>query len=487
VSVFATAFFLLHPVHVEAVANVKHREEILATLGVAAAWLAAIRAREARAVAPVAGWAAAAGAALFLALLSKESAIVAVALIPLADSSLFSPAPSARWRRLSVSAALLAGVVAWLALRVPVVGWKPTWGTEVFFMPDEGFWTRLLTSAKVWAVYYFGRGAVLHSYPIGFSSRSEVVIEAGFPSPAAFAGLLLLAGSLFAAAAAWRRGARRWAFWILFFWITLFPSSNVLVPIGTVGAFRLLYLPSLAWGVLVGGLLNVGISKIPVASRRLAAAAAIVLPALLFAAASFHESLNWRSDATVNASDLARTRNPRARFVEAMAATDTATREEWLDEVVAIMEATPGSARGMETSLLARTYTELGDLSLARGSADAADRRAEQALAVLAPDPRFHHYRIFPQTLRARVAAARRDETAELAAWEACIASDPNYARSYLEIARIRTARGERDQAVEILQRGIAALDASGFEELRNDRYRLAASLAAIRSSGLRP
>ncbi len=481
---FGTTLFLLHPVHVEAVANVKHREEILAAIGVLLAWLASIRARAARDDGTAYRHALAAGAALLLALLSKESAIAALVLIPFSDIATRGPGKPFDRRLAAISAGLAVGGVAWLALRASAVGLAPTRGVEVFFTPDETFRTRLLTSAAVWAKYYFWKGALLHTYPCGFSSRSEVLVESGFPSAAAIAGLLLLAGSVAAAALAWRRGARRWAFWGAFFWIALVPTSNLPVPIGTVGAFRLLYLPTLAWGVLLGGALAALLARVPASARPRAAVAAILGPAACWSAISLAEGRHWRDDAALDASDIARTNNPRPRFAEAMDLRDPAARERGLLEVVRIMEAAPGSARGMETSLLARTYTELGDLALGRGDAGSADDLASKALDVLAPDARFRRYAVFPWTLRAEAAAARRDAQAEAAAWNACIAADPVYPRPYLELARIVAARSGPRAAVGILERGIAAIDASGYAELAPDRERLEAYSRQLLASG---
>ncbi len=481
VPALAATFFLLHPVHVETVANVKHREEILAALGVLAAWLFAVRAREARSGGAAVSWAAAASGAFFLALLSKESAIAAVVLIPLACSAFPGKEGSRADRRAPAVVALLVAAAAWLALRASVVGLAVTPGTEVFFVPGEGLWTRLLTSAKVWAAYYVGRGAILHSYPIGFSSRCEVPVESGIPSLAAAAGLALLCISLAAAAVAWRRGARRWAFWVFFFWIALLPTSNLLVRIGTVGAFRLLYLPSLAWGVLLGGAALAAASRVPPAFRRTFHALAVLIPALAWTGISLAEIRNWRDDAALNASDLRRTSNPRARFAEAMAEADSPAREEWLREVARIMEAAPGSARGMEVSLLTHTYTELGELALRRGAAGEADALAGKALAVLAADPRFRRYEVFPLTVRAEAARARGDTRAEMEAWERCVAADPFYPRPYLEMARILEGREERERAAATLEQGIAAIASSGFAELLPDRRRLERALAGVR------
>jgi uncharacterized membrane protein (UPF0136 family) len=399
----AAAFALLHPVHCEVVANVKHREEVLAALGVFGSWWCVLNAWDRRGIGRAA-WAALAGASLLLGLLSKESAICALAIVPLCDVLLY-PRRDRPWpHALGIYLPLLAATGAWYALRAGAVGSSATVGNEIFFMPDEGFVVRLLTSAKVWSAYYLGRGFFLLSYPISFSSRCEVILEVGWPSPSAWAGLAVAASSVGGAIVAYARGHRAVTFWIAFFWIGLFPTSNLVVPIGSVGAFRFLYLPSLAWGVLLGMLLWwLARRFLPEASRGRAILVATALLATLWTAAGIRECRAWRDEDTLNRSDLARTSNPRARYIQSTAATSATDRERWLREVVRIMEGVPGSGRGMETSLLAQTYAELAEIELERGDRPAAATLARKSLAVLTPDVRFHKYLAIPLGILERV------------------------------------------------------------------------------------
>ena len=77
---FATALlFVVHPVHTEAVANIKGRDEVLALLLVFIAWWIAVRRERPLNAAGMA----AVGVLLFLATMSKESAIVWCVLVPL--------------------------------------------------------------------------------------------------------------------------------------------------------------------------------------------------------------------------------------------------------------------------------------------------------------------------------------------------------------------------------------------------------------------
>ena len=46
---------------------------------------------------------------------------------------------------------------------------------------------------------------------------------------------------------AWRRGRKLPCFAIAFFFATLAPTANLLIPVGSIMAERWMYLPSLGW------------------------------------------------------------------------------------------------------------------------------------------------------------------------------------------------------------------------------------------------
>ena len=479
----AAMFALLHPVHVESVANIKHREEILAAIGVLGAWWllergwAATRRR--------AAWSGIAAVAFLAALLSKESAIVALLVLPLSSVMLFSRSERPWSRIAALHVPLLGALAAWLAMRTAAIGaFATTLGNEVFFVPSEGFITRLLTSAKVWASWYVGRGIFLMSYPTGFSTRTEVLVETGWPSPWAWAGLLLVTASIVGAVVAFRRGRRDVAYWIAFFWIALAPTSNVLIPIGSVGAYRFLYLPSLAWGVLGGFTLAAGIARWGSRDRASKAYWAIVTGlAIVFAIATAIESRNWRNDATLNLADVRRTSNPRARYVEAWAAPDVASRERWLRDAVRIFESVPGSARGTDTTVLAKSYHDLADIALDRGQTSEAEALAKQALDVLETDWRFRRYRAYPLALLARGAERRGDRVAAIARWRESSGAEPVFAVAYRERARLEAEAGSPERAAAVLREGIAALAAANKAWLREDQAALEGMLRDLENS----
>lgn len=237
--------FLVFPSHMEAVANIKGRDEILACLFGLVSWVLVTDAqgRLRREMGP----AALGGAVvLLLALLSKESAILFLPAILLWDVFVhlrsggivrdYKPAPTV--------AILFGALATYFALRLRVVGAvaSPP-GVYSFFTPAEGVISRLALSSRVFFEYYlFDQVVRLHLNPM-FSNRIYLLGPERPPWGAvlSIAGLLLLAaGSLWTAL---RRRAPYAALMALF--ILTSALTLQIIPTGTAGAFRLMFTPSL--------------------------------------------------------------------------------------------------------------------------------------------------------------------------------------------------------------------------------------------------
>ena len=107
---------MAHPIHTEAVANIKGRDEILTLLGSLAALYFSIRSYQDQK--PMLGiWAA---ICFFLALLAKENAITFVAIVPL----VYFVFTKANFNAIvKYSAPFLAVAILFLFVRARVLGW----------------------------------------------------------------------------------------------------------------------------------------------------------------------------------------------------------------------------------------------------------------------------------------------------------------------------------------------------------------------------
>jgi protein O-mannosyl-transferase len=249
------ALFAVHPVHVEAVANIVGQSELwVAVLILPAIGLYIHRRLSGRQLSIADG---AAVCALYAAaLFAKEHAIVLPALIVAVEMILVHDDRTI-WRRLVAVRPLVLALtliaVLYLAARSAVKG-----GDISGFLPfvpfhtlDLSYTNRVLTmigAAPEWIRLLLWPARLSAEY-----APPDVDIAQG-PSLIQLPGLLLLIGILGLAVATWkRRGPGALAsFGIAWFCLTLLPSSNFIVPAGILIAERTLFLPS------VGAMLAVG-------------------------------------------------------------------------------------------------------------------------------------------------------------------------------------------------------------------------------------
>ncbi len=243
--------FAVHPLHVEAVANVVGRAEILAAAGLLLAVLAFRRYRESDSERGRVGWFAATLAAVLLALLSKEHGAVAVAILAL---DAFLARERARRPRprpvggllIAVLALTMAWFVVWHAVAAQYVGSSAATSLRYLSL-GERLATMLPVYLEVMRLLTWPL-QLAHDYnPQLIPQRTE------FGAIAAL-GLATVSAVLALAALCLRR-APAVSFGVLLGLLTYAPTANVLFASGTLLGERTLYLaagaPALAAGWLV--------------------------------------------------------------------------------------------------------------------------------------------------------------------------------------------------------------------------------------------
>ncbi|MEQ8330230.1 MAG: hypothetical protein RH859_07125 [Longimicrobiales bacterium] len=474
--------FAVHPVHVEAVANVVGTAEAVSAVPALLALLLWLRAPEG----PGVGRALAVAALYGLAVLGKEGAVVLPALLFLADAARrdvrLSDLPT-YLRSTGPAYALQAAVLALaLGVRWSVLGdvASPTHPPGAEVLRDI---PRIWTLAGVWPHY-----VRLLLAPLDLASDySPGVVEVGFGWNAGrAAGAALALAVMVGAWAAWRRGGetgpgrgspRMLGFAVVWVLVALLPVANVLFLAPVLVAERTLYLASVG---VVGALGWLAWEAVDRKGRPAAVAVAALL--LAFAARSAVRVPDWRSTETIQQALLddhpesgrawwgfarrldaeGRPGDARRAYAVAMDLLDS-EHQVALDVASHLLAAgRPGQAR----LFLERAWRERPEWYSAPGllaAAELASGRPERAAAaaraatVLAPgNPSMHH--LLAQALgaldRPADAAAARRASLEagfadrwrswyLLAGDLAAAGDTAGARAALDSAAVRAAGPE--------------------------------------------
>ncbi len=285
----AGLLFAVHPVHVEAVANLVGRAEVLAALGVLAACHLHLSTR-------VSTGARVAGIAVLylLALGAKESAATLPVLLLAVDLLRTRGEGTGAAALLRRNAALLgvlgAVLLGYVAMRVQLLGGLGS--DPAPYLRDLSTADRLATALRLWPEY-----VRLLFWPVDLSAEwgPDALRPAGWGEPLVWMGLLL---GVALAAVAWMswKGDRWIAGGLLWFAAAVFPVSQIPYTAGVLLAERTLYLPSVALAFFIPPAVA-ALRRHPAAlNQSLAAAGAIVL---LLGLRTWTRTPSWQSTQAV--------------------------------------------------------------------------------------------------------------------------------------------------------------------------------------------
>ncbi len=295
-ALLAALVFGIHPVQTEAVTWISGRSNMLFLLFFLAALLAHIS-NARKATRPTM----ALPLVLFtLGLFAKEMTVTLPAVMLLYDAH-FAPKKSVR-EYIEYYLPFFLVAVSYLAARRLVVGTLAQgeyWGSN--------FFENLLTSCKAVAGY-----VRLLFFPVNLRADYTIEVSRSIAEP----DTAIAVGALGAIAVLYGVFMRRRtvSFFILWFFVTLAPVSNI-VPFRAILAERLLYLPLIGFAAL----LAVAATKTPKRARTLAAVAISAL-VVFYGAATAARNKDWRSEITLYTKDLPKTpRSPRFHYNLALA------------------------------------------------------------------------------------------------------------------------------------------------------------------------
>lgn len=238
--------FLVHPLHVECVANIKGRDEILALMGSLYALHAALKYADRGQN----RWLLASGFALFLGMLSKENALTFVAIIPL---TLWFFSQATKTRNGNVWWPLIGASLLFIILRYKALGYMLNHGKSMTDLMNNPFLE--MTTGERYATIFMTLGwyvkLLFVPHPLTHDYYPYHVPKIGWGDWRALASLALYAGMT--AWAFWQaRRQRSVPAYSVFYWIlTLSIVSNLVVSVGTFMNERFAYMPSVAYALLL--------------------------------------------------------------------------------------------------------------------------------------------------------------------------------------------------------------------------------------------
>lgn len=253
---FSAAFigallFVLHPLHSEAVANIKGRDEILALLFSLSALYASLKYFDT----DRSGWNWAAGFLLLLGLFAKENALTFLAVIPLTVWFL-TKAPIGRI--VTASVPLLLAALVFIIIRYQALGFMLDHGKSVGDLMNNPFLG--MTAGEKLATTFLTLGwyikLLFWPHPLTHDYYPYHVPKVDWADWRALLSLALYLGlGIWALLNIKKRQVPAYA--ILFWLLTLSIVSNLFVSVGTFMNERFAFMPSVAFSLLSGWFLAI--------------------------------------------------------------------------------------------------------------------------------------------------------------------------------------------------------------------------------------
>jgi len=240
-----SALFAAHPIHTEVVAYIKSRDELFSFLSLLLSILNAIRYLETKKNLKLV----IASLFFFLALMSKESAITFMAIIPFTLYYFFRPTKK---QLLAISIAMAGSMVAYLLLRVSIFG-DLIHSEEKFditdnFMESLGFAARLPIAITIIFKYIL---KLIFPHPLSFDYSFNMIPAYNYGSWEFIVSLFICLALVAYAIYAFKK-KNILAYAIIYFFISIAVVSNIAFVIGNAFAERFMYVPSLAFCIALG-------------------------------------------------------------------------------------------------------------------------------------------------------------------------------------------------------------------------------------------
>ncbi len=240
----AAAVFVLHPLHVECVANIKGRDEILALLGGLGALWATLKYFDTN----KSGWMVLSAVSLFLGILAKENTITFLVIVPL-TVAVFTKVPTSR--SIAAGVPLFIATLLFILVRYKALGYMLNHGQVNTDIMNDPFLE--MTGSERLATIFLTLGwyvkLLFVPYPLTIDYYPYHVPKMNWADWKVLASLALyLVMGVWALRNIRKRSIPAYA--VLFFLVTLSIVSNLFVSVGTFMNERFAYMPSVAFCLL---------------------------------------------------------------------------------------------------------------------------------------------------------------------------------------------------------------------------------------------
>jgi len=302
--------YIAHPIHTEAVANIKGRDEIMTMLGSVFALYALFRFQSSQ----KAKWNIIALVSFFIALMSKENAITFVAIAPL---SLFFFAKQNIAQSIKSCWPLFISALVFIAIRTSILGFDMG-GTpgelmnNPFLKLSGNTYVPFSFGEKLATIFYtLGKYIVLLfvPHPLSHDYYPRAVEIMNFSSWQSILSVISYLGLIFLAYFLWKK-ERIISYGILFYLLSLSIVSNLVFPIGTNMSERFLFMPSLGFAMVIVWLLR----KYLPSEKVFMGACALLIVGYSFK--TITRNAVWEDDFTLFTTDV-KTQNRSAKLLNA--------------------------------------------------------------------------------------------------------------------------------------------------------------------------
>jgi Tfp pilus assembly protein PilF len=305
-SFLVVLLFAAHPIHTEVVANIKSRDEILSMIFLMLSLLSiSSYLKNSKTLHFVLAL-----VSFFLGLLSKESAIVYVALVPL---FIYFFKENSTKQNFKISAAIAGVALLYIAIHISIIG---SLGIKNIPVIDNSIlYTSNVAHQKLTAIYIMGIYFLLLIFPHPLSCDYSFDTIPVVTSLGNIGLLLALAFHIFILVYAIKKLKQKHilSFCIFFYLISMALASNIFMLIGTHLAERLLFLPSIAFCIALVYLLSKlfksdwlnasskSFSSFTGAKNVMAVCLVLIL---LYSAKTYARNKDWKSDTTLFGKDI---------------------------------------------------------------------------------------------------------------------------------------------------------------------------------------